>query len=215
MLFIIKLWWRFRGQSSSRTGGAQSPDFPGAGEDRRLEARPQRDPSCLQRNFNVRSVTSIWLPLIFPFGIDSTVNACNQFRDARGDVVNTCTTISNVRRRVVNTRAIASGLQSGGDTGKAIGHFRIALKITPSSDWHDQLFWIDYALLERFVGDGKFCNADAYTECSGPRGINDPYGSGPGAKYLQPLCWSKQCRLKEAKPGASAYSRSVRGSGKQ
>jgi len=109
------------------------------------EVRPQQDPSCLRRAFSHSYLAAANLPFSDWIVI------------ARGDVVNTCTPISNVRQSVVNTRAIASELQSGGDTGKATGHPGIALRITPSFNGRGQLFWTNYALrLELFVGEGRF-----------------------------------------------------------
>ena len=100
--------------------------------------------------------------------------------------------------------------RSRGETEKAINHFETALGIASSFKWHDQLFWINYAMAWLFFGENRFDDAHAHLERARPYAINSPYNLGR-AMELQARFWLQERKLEEAKSEAlgaiDAYER--------
>ena len=84
---------------------------------------------------------------------------------------------------------------------KAINHFETALGIASSFKWHDQLFWINYAMAWLFSGENRFDDAHAHLERARPYAINSPYNLGR-AMELQAWFWLQERKLEEAKSKA-------------
>ena len=91
--------------------------------------------------------------------------------------------------------------RSRGETEKAINHFETALGIASSFKWHDQLFWINYAMAWLFSGENRFDDAHAHLERARPYAINSPYNLGR-AMELQARFWLQERKLEEAKSKA-------------
>ena len=91
--------------------------------------------------------------------------------------------------------------RSRGETEKAINHFEKALGIASSSDWNDLLFWIHYDLVELFLNNDRFDDAQAAIERAKSHVVNSPNLLGR-AMQLQARVWYRQRRFKEAKSEA-------------
>ena len=91
--------------------------------------------------------------------------------------------------------------ESKGETGKAIDHFETAVGIASSFNWHDHLFWNNYALAQLFSADDRFSEAHTHIERAKSYAINDPYQLGH-AMETKARFWYKQGRLTEAKSEA-------------
>ena len=91
--------------------------------------------------------------------------------------------------------------RSKGETEKALNHFEKALGIASSSNWDDALFWIHYYLVELFLDEDRFDDAQAAIGRAKSHGINNPYRLGR-AMQLQARVWYRQCRFEEAKSEA-------------
>jgi len=87
---------------------------------------------------------------------------------------------------------------SKGEAGEAIRHFKTALEIASSFDWHSQLFWIHYCLAEVFSEQGRFDDAHAHVGHAKSHAIHNPYCMGH-AMHLQARFWYSQHRFREAK----------------
>jgi tetratricopeptide (TPR) repeat protein len=90
---------------------------------------------------------------------------------------------------------------SKGETEKAINHYETALGIASSFNWHDQQFWIHYALAGLFYDQGRFDDAHARTERAKSHTVNDTYSLGC-AMEMRAWIWYRQGRLEEAKSEA-------------
>jgi tetratricopeptide (TPR) repeat protein len=90
---------------------------------------------------------------------------------------------------------------SKGETEKAINHYETALGIAFSFNWHDQQFWIRYALAGLFRDQGRFGDAHAHIERAKSHAVNDAYNLGR-AMELHAWIWYRQGRLEEAKSEA-------------
>ena len=88
--------------------------------------------------------------------------------------------------------------RSRGETEKAINHYETALGIAPSSNWRDQLFWINYSLVVLFLRENRFDDAHTHIESAKSHAINSPYFLGR-AMDLQAMIWYYERRLEEAK----------------
>ena len=91
--------------------------------------------------------------------------------------------------------------RSKGETEKAIGHFKTALGIASSSNWHNQQFWIFYSLINLSIEKGRFNDAQAHVELAKSHILNDTYLLGRVA-HLQTYLWYKQRRYEEARSEA-------------
>ena len=88
--------------------------------------------------------------------------------------------------------------QSKGDIGKAVHHFELALGIASSFGWHSHLFWIHYALVKLFLGEGKYEDAQAHVERTKSHAVNSSNSLGR-ATEMQAEVWYEQGRLEEAR----------------
>jgi tetratricopeptide (TPR) repeat protein len=95
-------------------------------------------------------------------------------------------------------RVLGSIYRSKGETEKAINHFETAFGIASSFNWHDEQFWIHYALAGLFHDQSKFDDAQAHIDRAKPHAVNDGYKVGR-VMELQALIWYQQGRLEEAK----------------
>jgi tetratricopeptide (TPR) repeat protein len=91
--------------------------------------------------------------------------------------------------------------RSKGEVEKAIDHLNIALGIASSFNWHDQSFWILYALAGLFSDEDRFGEAHAHIERAKSHVDNDAYLLGR-ATWLQAWCLYKQHKFEEAKSEA-------------
>ena len=87
--------------------------------------------------------------------------------------------------------------RSKGETGKAIHHFEVALRIASSFGWHDRLFWINHSLACLFAGEGRFDDAQAHVDRAKSHVVDHAYKLGRAIE-LQTWVWYKQHRLEEA-----------------
>jgi len=95
-------------------------------------------------------------------------------------------------------RLLGKICRSKGETEKAINHFEKALGIASSSSWNDLLFWIHHNLVELFVDEDRFDDAQAAIERAKSHAIDNTYFLGR-AMHLQAEVWYRQGRFEEAK----------------
>jgi len=98
-------------------------------------------------------------------------------------------------------RLLGEIYHSKGETWKAINHFERALGIASSFNWNDLPFWIHYNLVELFLDEDRFDDAQAAIERANSHAINNPYNLG-SVMELQARVWWKQGRFEEAKSEA-------------
>ena len=89
---------------------------------------------------------------------------------------------------------------SKGEAEKAINHYKTALGIASSFNWHTEQFWIHYSLADLFRDQGRFDEAHAHIELAKSHTDNDAYRLGR-VMELQAELWCQQERLEEAKSG--------------
>jgi tetratricopeptide (TPR) repeat protein len=87
---------------------------------------------------------------------------------------------------------------SKGETEKAINHYKAALGIASSFNWHEQQFRILYSLAELFFGQHRFDDAHTHIKLAKPHAVNNPYLLGR-AMERQARFWYKEGRPEEAK----------------
>ena len=85
-----------------------------------------------------------------------------------------------------------------GETEKAIHHSKVALRITPSFDCHEEPFWVHYRLAGLFYDEGRFDDANTHIERAKSHAVNSTYNLGY-AMEMQAKIWRKQHRLEEAR----------------
>ena len=95
-------------------------------------------------------------------------------------------------------RILGKVYQSKGKTRKAIHHFETAIGIASSSNWHDLLFWNNYALAKLFLGEDRFDKGHSHIERAKSYAIDDPYRLGR-AMELEAQLWYNQHKFVEAK----------------
>ena len=88
--------------------------------------------------------------------------------------------------------------RSKGKVGKAIDHLNVALRIASPFNWHDQLFWIHYALAGLFHEEGRADEADASIERAKSHAVGDACLMGR-AIWLQGWFWFQRHKLEEAR----------------
>ena len=98
-------------------------------------------------------------------------------------------------------RVLGTIYRSRGQTGKAIHHFKVALGIASSLNWHNELFRVLFALAQLFIDEGRFSDAHAHVERAKSHAANDPYLLAR-ASWLKAGLWDKQCMFKEARSEA-------------
>jgi len=95
-------------------------------------------------------------------------------------------------------RVLGETYRSKGQPEKAIGHFELALGIASSSDWHEQLFWINFSLAHLFCIEENFKDAQTHIERAKSHTVNSPYLFARTTQ-LQAFVWYQQHRLEEAR----------------
>ena len=90
---------------------------------------------------------------------------------------------------------------SKGKVEAAINHLRTALRIASSFNWHNQLFWAHYSLVQVFSNQNMFNDAHSHIEYAKLHVINDTYNLGCVMELQAGLLY-RQSRLKEAKSEA-------------
>ena len=98
-------------------------------------------------------------------------------------------------------RVLGEIYDSKGDTQKAVHHLEVALGIASSLNWHNELFWIHFALAEVFFGEGRLNDADTHIECARSHAVDEAYLLAR-VMDLQARFWAKQCMFGEAKSKA-------------
>jgi len=88
--------------------------------------------------------------------------------------------------------------RSKGKKEKAVHHYETALGIASSSNWHAELFWINYSLAQLFPDEGRFDDAYLYIERAKSYAANNAYYLGR-AMELQAGFLYRQRRLEEAR----------------
>jgi len=98
-------------------------------------------------------------------------------------------------------RALGDIYGSKGEIEKAIHHFKLALGIASSFNWHNDLFWAHYRLAVLFRGEGRLDDAQTHVEHAKSHAANSAYNLGYATEE-QAWIWYKQDRLEEAKSEA-------------
>ena len=98
-------------------------------------------------------------------------------------------------------RVLGDIYHSEDDTDKAIEHFETALRIASAFDWHNELFWTNYALAKLFVEEGRLDDAHVHIERAQSHAEDNAYDLGR-AIFLQARIWYRQRRLEEARSEA-------------
>jgi len=91
--------------------------------------------------------------------------------------------------------------RSRNETERAINHYGKALEIASSFNWKNSLFLIHYDLVELFLYEDRFDDAQAAVQRVKSHAFNDSYNLG-AAMELQALVWYGQCMFDEAKSEA-------------
>jgi tetratricopeptide (TPR) repeat protein len=92
---------------------------------------------------------------------------------------------------------------SKGEREKAIHHFEIALGIASPFEWHNLLFWINYSLMQLFIKEGKWDDANAIIERAKAHTDGDKLVLGYTMDG-QATIWFQQGRLEDATSEALA-----------
>jgi len=87
------------------------------------------------------------------------------------------------------------------ESERAINHFKTALGIASSFNWHNESFWNHYFLAELFFNQGGFDDAHAHIKHAKSYTTNNTYYLGC-ATELQAEFWYEQQRLEEARSEA-------------
>ena len=87
------------------------------------------------------------------------------------------------------------------DTEKAVQHYKSALGIASSFDWHNELYQGHCGLARMFLEKGRFVDAQEHVEQARLHTLDHTYHLGHVIK-LQARLWQKQHRLDEAKSEA-------------
>jgi len=100
-------------------------------------------------------------------------------------------------------RLLGNIYRSKGDINKATHHLEVALGIATPFDWHDPLFWIQYALALLSSDQGRFDDGHAHIEQAKLHATkgNNTYNLAR-TMWLQAWFWCKQDRFGEAKSEA-------------
>ena len=98
-------------------------------------------------------------------------------------------------------RVLGDIYQSKGENKKAIHHYKLALEIASSLDWHDHLFSVHYSLAGLFYDEGRLDDAHNHLEQAKLHAANSAHSLGY-ATELHALVWYEQDRLEEARSEA-------------
>ena len=88
--------------------------------------------------------------------------------------------------------------RSKGEREKAIHHFEVAIEIASAFNWHKRLFWIYHSLVELYLGENDFNNANAHVEQAKSHVGEGKYLLGR-VTTLRALVWHRQGRLEDAR----------------
>ena len=86
---------------------------------------------------------------------------------------------------------------SKGERERAICHYEVALGIVSTFNWRPYLFELHLALVELFLDEDRFDDAQAHIEQAQKHALNNPYNLGSVA-HLQAQIWYRKHRLKDA-----------------
>jgi tetratricopeptide (TPR) repeat protein len=96
-------------------------------------------------------------------------------------------------------RLLGDIYRSKGDGKKAIHHFEAALTIASPFNWHDEQFWIHYCLVNLFLDQDDFDNAQAHIKQAKLHVVNNVFQLGR-AMEKQAMIWQQQGKFEDAKP---------------
>ena len=94
-------------------------------------------------------------------------------------------------------RLLGDIYQSKGEIGKAVEHFEAAIRIASPFGWHDELFWIHYALAELFLNKNEFDNAQSHIERAKLHAIDDAFELGRAMEW-QAQIWYERGWIEQA-----------------
>ena len=95
-------------------------------------------------------------------------------------------------------RALGKIYQSKGDIGEAIHHFEVAIGIATPFNWHNNLFWLHYGLVELLLHEGRFGDVQAHIEHAKSHTADNTYHLGR-AMELQARVWYDQHKFEETR----------------
>jgi len=95
-------------------------------------------------------------------------------------------------------RLLGSVYRVNGKGEEATSHFEAALDIATQFDWHDQLFWNHYNLVQLSLDESRFDDAQSHIEHAKLHVIDNEYYLGRVTE-LQAMLWNGQERYREAK----------------
>jgi len=98
-------------------------------------------------------------------------------------------------------RSLGDVYHSMGKTEKAVHHYKTAIGIASSFDWHDQLFWNHWSLADLFFRQDGFGDANPHIGRAKSHAVDNPYHLGL-AMELQADIWYNQCRIEQARSEA-------------
>ena len=98
-------------------------------------------------------------------------------------------------------RVLGKIYHSKGEKKKAVQHLQTALEIATPPNWHEELFWIHYSLVELYRNENELEDANTHVERAKSHADGDEYRLAR-AIYMQAELWSLQRRLEEAKSEA-------------
>ena len=104
--------------------------------------------------------------------------------------------------RCQSYRTLGCVFHSKGEKEKAIHHFKVALGIASPFEWHDELFWANYALALVFLSGDELDVVHTHIEQAKLHAVNNTYNLGR-AMELQARAWYQWGRLEEATSEAS------------
>jgi tetratricopeptide (TPR) repeat protein len=87
------------------------------------------------------------------------------------------------------------------ESEKAIDHFKAALGIASSFNWHDQLLWIHYSLSNLAFNEGRFDDAHTHLKHAKSHAVNNAYRLGQIVEQ-QAWFWYSQQKFEEARSAA-------------
>ena len=99
--------------------------------------------------------------------------------------------------RVCQCHRLLGDVYREGKIDRAIYHFEKALEIASSFNWHQQLCWIHFSLVQLSSQQNRLDDAHAHIERARSHAVNTPYHLGR-AMRLQAQVWYDQRRLEEA-----------------
>ena len=99
-------------------------------------------------------------------------------------------------------RVLGNIYHSKGEREQAIDHFKSALEIASSFNWHPQLLWIHYAIAQLVFDEGVFDCAHIHIEHAKSHAINNEYDLNRVVEQ-QAWFWFRQRKFGEARSAAS------------